>query len=150
MEEKRDRLIQLDFRKSAIKRQIMNCINKKNYRAGVYVALNVKTVGIEDDIKDVIRELSLEDYLDKNVPFRFTQNEKRVNFKEGSSIKIVQANECARGNKFHDIIYDHMIEDDMVHNIVVPSFVPYWDNSCEPPIRDDKTRIWFRLVECEV
>ena len=147
MEEKRDRLIQLDFRKSAIKRQIMNCINKKNYRAGVYVALNVKSVGIEDDIKDIIKELSLEDYLDK---LMFTLNDKIVRFKHGSSIKIVRANECARGNKFHDIVYDHKIENDIVNNVVLPSLVPYYDYSCEPPMRDDETRELFRLVECEI
>ena len=42
LEEKRDRLIQYDFMKSAIKRQIMNCFNNEHYNAGIYVVTKQK------------------------------------------------------------------------------------------------------------
>ena len=148
LEEKRDRLIQYDFMKSAIKRQIMNCINIEHYNAGIYVVTKQKINNITDTIKEIISEMSLNDYLvDDRTPFVITPNEATIYFKKGSRIRIVPATECARGCKYNDIIYDHMIEDEIIDNIVIPSYIPYmrlelnWVN---------KDRIIFKTVECEM
>lgn len=41
-------------------------------------------------------------------------------FKNGSIIRFIPANENQRGYRFHFSVYDREIENDLVHNIVIP------------------------------
>lgn len=150
MEEEKSKLIEYNFFVSAIKRQIMNCVNKPHYRAGIYVKDSEKLAPILNRIKDIISEYYFEKYLYESNPYRgYPKNELKVLFNNGSSIIISKSSECTR-YRFNDVIYDHKIENKIVNGVILESLVNHCDYSCNPPIKDEETRELFRLVECEM
>ena len=149
MEEIRDRLIEYDFFISSMKRQMMNCVNKPHYKAGIYVDNWKKSKFILDRIQDILKEYSWEECLCEKHAIRNQQNEIKIIFKNSSSIIISKASICTR-YRFNDVIYDHQITDNDVIGIILESPVPYCDYSANPIIKDESTRTLFRLVECEM
>ncbi len=150
MEERKDKLIEYDFFVSAMKRQIMNCVNKSHYRAGIYVEDSEKLASILDMIKDIISKYSFEEYLYKSNPYRvYPGNELKVLFNNGSSIIISKSSEYTR-YRFNDVIYDHKIDNKIVNGVILESLVNRCDYSYSPPVKDEETRELFRLVECEM
>ena len=130
LEEEKNKLIEYNFFVSAIKRQIMNCVNKPHYRAGIYVKDSEKLAPILNRIKDIISEYYFEKYLYESNPYRgYPQNELKVLFNNGSSIIIFKSSECTR-YRFNDVIYDHKIENKIVNGVILESLVNHCDRRC--------------------
>ena len=76
----------------------MNCINIEHYNAGIYVVTKQKINNITDVIKEIINEMSLNDYLvDDRTPFVITPNEATIYFKQGSRKELFQQQSTQEG-----------------------------------------------------
>ena len=139
--------INREFFKAAIKRQIMRCIEKDYYKAGVFT-LDNKTTIVTDIVKEIIQN-DFAEYI--NIHIRTSQYITEVLFENGSTLKVVRGSDNARGYKFNDIIYDSIIENHVVSMIILPRLIPYYiKNYDNNEFRIDCTRLNMRLVECEI
>ncbi len=140
MDESKIREINREFLQASIKRQIMRCITKERYKAGLFVTLT-KAMRIREIVGEILDDVSIYDYVKY---YRVSSQELRVDFKNRSFLKLVLPNNSARGNKFNDIIIDYAIDTDIKDNVCMASLLPYY-----PDINDLKNEEPTYL-ECEI
>lgn len=145
MTEAEQKVVNNEFLKSAIKRQMMRCASKERYRSGIFIVDENKKKLLDDIIKDYSEKIFTE-YLVEKYPIKISRYGTEVYFKNGSTLRIVKAIENSRGNKFHDIIYDSNVENNIVSMIVLACHVPYYTTNNE----NDEVRSYERIVECDM
>ena len=131
------------YLKSAITRQITNCIANENYRAGIFVSLRPKLDIVADILKDIVEEYHMISDSNDNRSIILSQNEVIMKFESGSTIKAVVASENSRGRRFNDIICDHQIDNELIDVVVKPTFINY--DHFNPNSREYS----LKFIECE-
>lgn len=103
-----------------IKAMIYLCEHLPRFRGGIFILPEERDV-----IYDLFRELNL------NLSPRglmLTKTEGRIEFCNGSNIRIIQLVYSARGTKLNKIIITDKIKDnkEIVNNIIAPYYIPYY------------------------
>lgn len=113
---------------NALEKQFYFCLTEYNYRCGVYLpyANEVEYMKNVRCICELVRQISNNNELlnDSIDVIRYSKYDSCVRFKNGNFIKIVQASDSARGNKFTGMIVDEKIDINVMNCIVYPSLIP--------------------------
>ena len=148
MTELEEKVVNYDFLKAAINRQMMRCMNKEHYKAGIFISDGGKLGTVTDIIKELV-ENDYVKYLSDNHPVRLSAFETEVVFNNGSTLRTARGNENSRMCRFHDIIYDSEISNEIVSMVIYPIHVPYYTNDYENNNNGtDGVRPNMRIVEC--
>lgn len=93
---------------------IDNCVTPKKHHVGVFV----KT---QQDIRGAwVRIISTigEEYMDAWLRTEQRITHTHIEFKNGSTIKILCAKEWCRGFAFHEVLYEKGIDDALLHDVI--------------------------------
>lgn len=150
MTELEEKVVNYQFLKAAINRQMMRCTNKGHYQAGIFISDGGKLETVTDIIKELI-ESNYFEYLSDNHSVRFSAFETEVVFKNGSVLRTARGNETSRMRRFHDIIYDSEISNEVVSIVIYSTHMPYYTIDYEnDKIDTDGVRPNMRIVECTI
>ena len=108
---------------TTVRKQIVNCIINKYYKAGIYTSNLSNFETVSDVLRVIITNYG--DYLRESRPILISRNGIEIYFRNGSYIISRKINEGQRSRRFHDIIYDARIEKDIVNCVISKMFVPY-------------------------
>lgn len=101
----------------ALQKQIEFCKKENNYMCGIYV----NSEGNKNTVLNLIYFLTRND---TKVKIKNNTRESFVGFDDRSFIKIIKANNYARGHRFNGMIIDSQISKEIVNTIVLPRLVP--------------------------
>ena len=99
---------------AALKYAISRCMERAGYKVGIASCNRHRTI---NDLVDMV---------DANVVYFVSQMRMSnvsncyIRFVNGSEIRLISANENARGNKFHLVIVDEKIDNDIINNVIHP------------------------------
>lgn len=111
---------------TSVHKQIANCIINEHYKAGIYTSNTSNLETISDILKTIIVEF--EAHLRDVRPIVISKNGIEIYFKNGSYIIGRKINEGQRARRLNDIVYDALIDKDVVNCIISKMFVPYLPN----------------------
>lgn len=100
----------------ALVKQIEFCKKENNYMCGIYV----NSEGNKNTVLNLIYFLTRHD---TKVKIKNNTCESFVGFDDRSFIKIIKANNYARGHRFNGMIIDSQISKEIVNTIVLPRLV---------------------------
>lgn len=132
------------YLKSAMIRQITNCISNDNYRAGIYVSERSRLDIIAELLKEIVEEYHMISDSNNNRSIIVSQNEVVMKFESGSVMRAVVASENSRACKFNDIICDHYIEKDLIENVLKHTFINF------DHFNPDSREYNLKFIECEI
>lgn len=114
----------------ALQKQMELCERERIYKCGVYVTSQFK--------KDVVMKVisNLFPVLNREVEIRNNRCEAFVKFPNGNFIRIVLANNNARGQRFNGIIIDSMVNKNTVDTVITPCLKPLLDENNRYDIND--------------
>lgn len=125
----------------ALQKQINFCERERNYKCGVYVISRIK--------KDIVIKVisNLLPVLNREVEIRNNQCESYVKFPNGNLIRVVSANNTARGHRFNGIIVDSMVDREIVDTVIMPHLMPLFDENNRYDTYDNPLK---RLYFCNI
>ena len=102
----------------ALQKQMNFCENKEKYKCGIYVE-NPERIKI---VANVISNLL--PVPNRNIELRMNQYDAGARWQNGSIIKIINASENARGQRFNGVIIDNDIDNRIVSCVIMPTIRP--------------------------
>ena len=102
----------------ALQKQINFCENKEKYKCGIYVE-NPERIKI---VANVISNLL--PVPNRNIELKMNQYDAGARWQNGSIIKIINASENARGQRFNGVIIDNDIDNRIVSCVIMPAIRP--------------------------
>ena len=102
----------------ALQKQMNFCKNKEKYKCGIYVE-NPERIKI---VANVISNLL--PVPNRNIELRMNQYDAGARWQNGSIIKIINASENARGQRFNGVIIDNDIDNRIVSCVIMPTIRP--------------------------
>lgn len=99
--------------------------------------------------KDIVIKVisNLLPVLDREVEIRNNQCESYVKFPNGNLIRVVLANNTARGNRFNGIIIDSVVNKEIVETVIMPHLMPLFDENNRYATNDNPLE---RLYYCNI
>lgn len=104
----------------ALEKQMQLCRTQKRYKCGVYVTSETKREIVIDVISNIVP------IYNRSIQINTSSTCSEAIFSNGNMIKIVFANNGARGNRFNGIIIDNMIDSKVVDTIILPCLMPLY------------------------
>ena len=102
----------------ALQKQMNFCENKEKYKCGIYVE-NPERIKI---VANVISNLL--PVPNRNIELRMNQYDAGARWQNGSIIRIINASENVRGQRFNGIIIDNDIDNRIVSCVIMPTIRP--------------------------
>ena len=102
----------------ALQKQMNFCKNKEKYKCGIYVE-NPERIKI---VANVISNLL--PVPNRNIELRMNQYDAGARWQNDSIIKIINASENARGQRFNGVIIDNDIDNRIVSCVIMPTIRP--------------------------
>ena len=102
----------------ALQKQMNFCENKEKYKCGIYVE-NPERIKI---VANVISNLL--PFPNRRVELRMNQYDAEARWQNGSIIKIINASENVRGQRFNGVIIDNDIDSRIVSCVIMPTIRP--------------------------
>lgn len=97
----------------AIEYAVFKCQNNPGYKVGIALNSRSKYNDVELCMRKCLKDT--DDYI-----FRKGANDKRIEFHNGSYIRIIPATDNSRGYKFHLLITDKEINDEIINCVLRP------------------------------
>lgn len=97
----------------AIEYAVFKCQNNPGYKVGIALNSRSKYNDVELCMRKCLKDT--DDYI-----FRKGTNDKRIEFHNGSYIRIIPATDNSRGYKFHLLITDEEINDEIINYVLRP------------------------------
>lgn len=116
----------------ALQEQMHFCEREHNYKCGVYITTEVN----KDIVMKVINNLL--PIINREVEVRNNNCESLIKYPNGNLIRIVRANNAARGQRFNGIIVDSNVRKEVIDTIILPHLIPLrlennmYDNNDNP------------------
>lgn len=129
--DKESRLINEEYFKSLITREIKMCLLKENYRVGVYTFTNCQNKYVLNIIKDIIQDIGF---------IKINSTYVSIVFDNGSFIKILSCDKSIRGDRFNNVIINNLINRQDVDEVILPTLRIY---------EDDTNNIRDKVFYCE-
>ena len=129
--DKESRLINEEYFKSLITREIKMCLLKENYKVGIYTFIYQQHKYVLDIIKNIIQDIGL---IKNNHTYIL------IVFDNGSFIKILSCDKSIRGDRFNDVIINNLINRQDVDEVILPTLRFY---------EDDTNNIRDKVFYCE-
>ena len=102
----------------ALQKQMNFCENKEKYKCGIYVE-NTERIRI---VANVISNLL--PFPNRMVELRMNQYDAEARWQNGSIIRIMNASENVRGQRFNGVIIDNDIDNRIVSCVIMPTIRP--------------------------
>ena len=102
----------------ALQKQMNFCENKEKYKCGIYVE-NPERIKI---VANVISNLL--PVPNRNIELKMNRYDAGARWHNGSIIKIINASENARGQRFNGVIIDNDIDNRIVSCVIMPTIRP--------------------------
>ena len=102
----------------ALQKQMYFCENKEKYKCGIYVE-NPERIKI---VANVISNLL--PVPNRRVELRMNQYDAEAKWQNGSIIRIINASENVRGQRFNGVIIDNDIDNRIVSCVIMPTIRP--------------------------
>lgn len=102
----------------ALERQMDFCKTRSMYKCGIFVSSREKRDMVMEVISNIIPVPN------RSIQLRKSQIQAEAFYDNGSVIRIVYANENARGYKFNGLIVDNEINNNIVDTIILPCLIP--------------------------
>ena len=102
----------------ALQKQMNFCENKEKYKCGIYVE-NPERIKI---VANVISNLL--PVPNRNIELKMNRYDAGARWQNGSIIKIINASENARGQRFNGVIIDNDIDNRIVSCVIMPTIRP--------------------------
>ena len=102
----------------ALQKQMNFCENKEKYKCGIYVE-NPERIKI---VANVISNLL--PFPNRRVELRINQYDAEAKWQNGSIIRIMNASENVRGQRFNGVIIDNDIDNRIVSCVIMPAIRP--------------------------
>ena len=102
----------------ALQKQMNFCENKEKYKCGIYVE-NPERIKI---VANVISNLL--PVPNRNIELRMNQYDAGARWQNGSIIRIINASENVRGQRFNGVIIDNDIDNRIVSCVIMPTIRP--------------------------
>ena len=122
----------------ALKEQIKYCNELSHYHCGIYLKRFKDKKLVFDEVVDLITN--------KDSIERMFNNScsTEIRFKNGSFIRIICANQNARGYKNHGAIIDNEIETEIINCIIMPTIIPRcFEDFKREPWEEAKKRVLY-------
>lgn len=132
--------------RAALQKQVFDCLTKENFKAGIY--LHDVPPGVRNKIiEEMVRDMGFAQ--SGIVKIRSMINELEIIFYNGSSLRSVKGNQSARGNKFHSIIMDTELPEEIKNCVCRPTLIRYILDY-DSPMKDDGVDPFSRLFELQL
>lgn len=102
----------------ALQEQMRFCEREHNYKCGVYITTEVN----KDIVMKVINNLL--PIINREVKVRNNNCESLIKYPNGNLIRIVRANNTARGQRFNGIIVDSNVRKEVIDTVILPHLMP--------------------------
>ena len=109
----------------ALKKQMEFCENKEKYRCGIYVE-NPERIKI---VANVISNLL--PIPNRKIELRINRYDAEARWQNGSIIRIMNASENVRGQRFNGVIIDNDIDKEIISCVIMPTIRPIMVFDCE-------------------
>ena len=129
--DKESRLINEEYFKSLITREIKICLLKENYRVGVYTFTNCQNKYVLNIIKNIIQDIGF---------IKINHTYISIVFDNGSLIEILSCDKSIRGDRFNNVIVNNLINRQDVDEVILPTI-----RFC----KDDTNNIRDKVFYCE-
>ena len=103
-----------------LQKQMNFCKKEKNYKCGIYAKNDEHRKIVMDVISNIVLRPN------KDVELSMGVNYGEVRYKNGSLLKIIRANDNARGYKFNGVIVDNEISLETINCIIIPTLIPVY------------------------
>ena len=116
----------------ALQEQMRFCEREYNYKCGIYITTEVN----KDIVMKVINNLL--PIINREVEVRNNNCESLIKYPNGNLIRIVRANNTARGQRFNGIIVDSNVRKEVIDTVILPHLIPLrlennmYDNNDNP------------------
>lgn len=124
----------------ALKRQMEFCETQSRYKCGIFASSREKINIVMEVISNIIPAPN------RSIQLRKSQTQTEAIYSNGSVIRIVYANENARGCRFNGLIVDNEINNNIVDTVILPHLIPLMREDIPeymPMIKDDPyTRVF--------
>ena len=118
--DKESRLINEEYFKSLITREIKMCLLKENYKVGIYTFTYQQHKYVLDIIKNIIQDIGL---------IKNNHTYISIAFDNGSFIKILSCDKSIRGDRFNNVIVNNLINRQDVDETILPTVRIYEDDN---------------------
>ncbi len=129
--DKESRLINEEYFKSLITKEIKMCLLKENYKVGIYTFTYQQHKYVLDIIKNIIQDIGL---IKNNHTYIL------IEFTNGSFIKILSCDKSIRGDRFNNVIVNNLINRQDVDEVILSTL-----RFC----KDDTNNIRDKVFYCE-
>ena len=129
--DKESRLINEEYFKSLITREIKMCLLKENYRVGVYTFTNCQNKYVLNIIKNIIQDIGF---------IKINPTYISIVFDNGSFIKILSCDKRIRGDRFNNVVVNNLINRQDVDEVILSTLRFY---------EDDTNNIRDKVFYCE-
>ena len=113
----------------ALENQMRFCSEKRNYKCGIYIKNQEQKRIIAETISNLLPTPNRE------VELRMSPSCGEARWSNGSVLRIINANDSARGHRIHGAIINNEIDRDIVNCIVMPTLrkftINFERNECE-------------------
>ncbi len=107
----------------AIKQQIWLCLFKKNYRSAIFISNRYKKDCVINALNNHYNKWFIKWRVHKVIN---NYNETCFQFKNGSFIRVMPANERMRGFRVNSVVIDAQIREEVINCIIRPMLVGYY------------------------
>lgn len=123
----------------ALQKQIQFCEEQDRYKCGIFITSKVKRDIISSVLKRIIQQYKLK-------RLRIDSMVTEATFLNGNTIRVVMANDSARGYRFNGVIVDSDIEKEVIDCVIMPHLIPpHKENGLYK--QDDKPINRFMMVK---
>lgn len=132
----------------ALKEQIMNCHAFPRFRCGVYIKSPEKRKRVADELRKLLeRDIRVEKFINSS-------DRTEVYFENESSLRVICANDNARGQRHNGVIVDGKISCEILRCIILPSIIPrvIIEPTFEPYpyVRETWAEMQSRILYCDI
>ena len=103
---------------TAIQKQINFCQYNEKYRCGIFVKNSERIKIVTEVISNLLQNPS------GVIELRKTKYDRLVTFRNGSIIRVIIANDGARGYRWNGLIIDSDISHEIINTIILPCLIP--------------------------
>lgn len=130
----------------ALENQMRFCQEKSNYKCGVYIKDKIQRQIVMDTISNLIP------IPNRNIELRMSVSCGEARWRNGSVLRIINANESARGHRINGAIINNEIDREIVNCVIMPALKLITTNyeTCEyEPDSELAKRIYTVDMSCD-
>ena len=116
----------------ALQKQMTLCKEKENYKCGVYVISSERRKIVMEVISNITPRPN------RDIDLRMGANCAEARWRNGSVLRIIYANDGARGHRLNGVIIDNELSNEVIRCVVMPTLRPILLDAQKFEYEDDK------------